>query len=275
MGIAPPPVSWKATRPAACGCPDSFVGPPGPPELQGQLEELARSRERVYYPAEVDEERRKAYYAEIEPTFESLHQKVSQTHNQPRPYSPSRYLYAWVDLRPDGQLQGIYSGQTIQAEEAIREDYWCLRSQILVNFLTSPEMAAASLATMDAYEALNCEQVVPRSWYGGQEPMRGDLHHLFTCESGRKSPQGNLGVGALARATLYFLLRYPQAIDEYDREGLETLLDRHRRFPPSLYEKHRNMAIEEIQGNRNPLIDYPEWADQIDFCKALCRSSRC
>ncbi|WP_377705288.1 endonuclease [Pseudoduganella sp. UC29_71] len=35
------------------------------------------------------------------------------------------------------------------------------------------------------------------------------------------------------------------------------LLSRHRRFPPTAYERHRNHAILERQGNRDPLIDSP------------------
>lgn len=31
------------------------------------------------------------------------------------------------------------------------------------------------------------------------------------------------------------------------------------------YERHRNQAIFERQGNRNPLIDHPKWAAKIDF----------
>ena len=38
-----------------------------------------------------------------------------------------------------------------------------------------------------------------------------------------------------------------------------------RQAEPSLYERHRNEAIFEVQGNRNPLIDFPEWIDRIDF----------
>jgi hypothetical protein len=33
--------------------------------------------------------------------------------------------------------------------------------------------------------------------------------------------------------------------------------------PPDAFEKHRNDVIESIQGNRNPFIDHPEWADSI------------
>ena len=35
------------------------------------------------------------------------------------------------------------------------------------------------------------------------------------------------------------------------------------------YERHRNMAIFEIQGNRNVLIDHPEWASRIAFQQGL------
>jgi endonuclease I len=34
---------------------------------------------------------------------------------------------------------------------------------------------------------------------------------------------------------------------------------------PGLYELHRNAAIEELQGNRNPLIDFPNVASKVDF----------
>ena len=38
---------------------------------------------------------------------------------------------------------------------------------------------------------LNCEHVVSQSWFGKQEPMRGDLHHLFACEPSCNSRRGN------------------------------------------------------------------------------------
>ncbi len=50
---------------------------------------------------------------------------------------------------------------------------------------------------------------------------------------------------------------------------MQTLLQWHRDDPPAAYEKHRNAAIYEKQGNRNPLIDFPEWADSIDFGAGL------
>ena len=46
---------------------------------------------------------------------------------------------------------------------------------------------------------------------------------------------------------------------------METLLDWHEADPVTEYERHRNAAIFEKQGNRNPLIDFPEWAPNVDF----------
>jgi hypothetical protein len=66
------------------------------------------------------------------------------------------------------------------------------------------------------------------------------------AEPGRFEPVG--GKGAVARATLYFLLRYPGEIDnndrEYTRERLDVLLRWHRETPVSLHEKHRNRTIQ-------------------------------
>jgi endonuclease G, mitochondrial len=81
------------------------------------------------------------------------------------------------------------------------------------------------------------------------------------------------GKGAVARSTLYFLLRYPDEINgsstEYTEDRLAILLRWHNDYPVEEYERHRNAAIEEKQGNRNPLIDFPELASQIDFSQGL------
>jgi endonuclease G len=52
---------------------------------------------------------------------------------------------------------------------------------------------------------------------------------------------------------------------ELQRERVSVLLDWHRANPVEEYQRHRNAAIAELQGNRNPLIDQPEWAERIDF----------
>ena len=70
------------------------------------------------------------------------------------------------------------------------------------------------------------------------------------------------GKGIVSRATMYFILRYKN-VDIHDKMNRALLLAWHIRYPVTRYEKHRNAAIFEIQGNRNPFIDYPEWAEKL------------
>ncbi|MDX2244839.1 MAG: endonuclease, partial [Leptolyngbyaceae cyanobacterium bins.302] len=228
---------------------------------------------------------------------------VIKTHKTKLNYKPSKYLYSWVDLHPDLKLRSIYSEQVFEPEDLIRADFQidqlrAVRSQELqLKESLSSIQFMQELNVLEASLPYNCEHVVPQSWFAKKEPMRGDLHHLFACETRCNSFRGNTpyfdfedfgtvirdqcgklvgekfepgaGKGAVARATLYFLLRYPGEINKTEREHqsdrLPILLDWHRTNPVTEYEKHRNAAIGDRQGNRNPLIDFPEWADKIDF----------
>lgn len=85
------------------------------------------------------------------------------------------------------------------------------------------------------------------------------------------------GKGPTARATLYFVLRYPGVVGdiksgkkkEFVKSNVEILLKWAEAEPPTVYEQHRNCEIAKVQGNRNPLIDHPEWLRQIDFKKGF------
>ncbi len=153
----------------------------------------------------------------------------------------------------------------------------------------------------EALEAIsgehNCEHVVPQSWFDKRQPMKADLHHLFACEMRCNSFRSNIPYfdfdptmesergdcgrrvgdkfeptynhGVVARASLYFLLRYPGEMGnqgrEFQPERLETLIRWHKAQKVDLYELHRNAEIAKVQGNRNPLIDFPDLIDDIDF----------
>ena len=242
--------------------------------------------------------------------FEALSRRLEETHKTRPAYKPMVHVYPWVDLHPDLKLRSVYSGKPFDAEELIREDarIEAERTRMRESFrsaLSESSLGGARLEeTLDLLEAqlpFNCEHVVPQSWFAKREPMRGDLHHLFACESGCNSFRGNIpyydfpdfeealrgecgkreegrfepsnGKGAVARATLYFLLRYPGEINAVRKELLPerigVLLDWHRQRPPSDYERHRNAAIFEKQGNRNPLIDFPDRVDRIEFRRGL------
>jgi len=74
--------------------------------------------------------------------------------------------------------------------------------------------------------------------------------------------------GPAARATLYFTLRYPK-LGIYSEETLGLILGWHESEPVSEWERHRNAAIFDRHGNRNPLIDYPEWASKMAFSSGI------
>ncbi|MBT2391966.1 endonuclease [Streptomyces sp. ISL-1] len=285
---------------------------PAENDLAAAMVNLAAARARPYYDTDADRTARASYYADIRSDSpaglrRALTELLESTHKHRPAYKPIRLLYPWVDLHPDEQLRSIYSGKDFTPEELIQADAAVEAARIgrwqeflLHESAPGPEALEAEFESLEAALPFNCEHVVPQSWFAKKEPMRGDLHHLFACESACNSFRGNIpyfdfmdseevvrhacgrreplkfepsaGKGAVARATLYFLLRYPGFIGdearELQRERLDILLSWHAAQAVSEYERHRNAAIAEMQGNRNPLIDHPEWAGEIDFAGA-------
>lgn len=249
---------------------------------------IEKRKNRPYYDGQADMEIRSEYYKNI--SFadnllpDSIHNLLEETHTNLLNYTPHRYLYPWVDLQESGILKSIYSGKGMEPLEVIERDIRLLENQ-----------AKGLINTLSGENLLNCEHVVPQSWFDKKEPMRGDLHHLFACEPGCNSRRGNYpyfdffdyvpegqilrikdgcgkaeegkfepeyGKGIVARATLYFLIRYKNIIKK-ELVNVPLLIEWHQRFPVSTYEKHRNLAIYELQGNRNPFIDFPEMAEMM------------
>ncbi|SFL86447.1 Endonuclease I [Gracilibacillus orientalis] len=273
--------------------------------------------EKEYYDEEEDAKFIQDYYQNIDfnegdktNIFKQLNQLITNTHENQLPYNSETrdYLYSAVDLRMDGNLKSIYSGKQKDPEQVIREDHDAEIKRkeeydklFKSNSKNNDELRKAT-AIIESENMYNCEHVVPQSWFDEDNPMRGDLHHLFTCEKDCNSTRSNYpyfdfdnytpemeiktirtycgkyeeekfepesGKGEVARATLYFLIRYPEEVSQYNDHDIEILLDWHRTFQVSLYEKHRNKEIYIIQKNRNPLIDFPQYADKIDFMIGL------
>lgn len=78
--------------------------------------------------------------------------------------------------------------------------------------------------------------------------------------------------GNIARGLLYFYTRYNQSrpadytLDAFRKE-LPTLLRWSRQDPVDDAERWRNEAVFQVQHNRNPFVDHPEWIDAIDFTR--------
>lgn len=236
--------------------------------------------------------------------YKAVSRLLKDTHTRSLSYKDARlnHLYPWIDLQESGKLHSVYSNKPVDLEDLLRSEIAIeeRREQLRREFFSreatiSEEVMESFLDGLEANEPFNCEHVVPQSWFNKKSPMVSDLHHLFTCETNCNSFRGNIpyfqfseevvreecgkrepgkfepkeNKAAVARATLYFLLRYPGLIGnssgELKSERLHILLDWHRLAKPSKWEKHRNAEIFAVQGNRNPLIDNPSWADKIDF----------
>ena len=270
--------------------------------------ELKAAEEEPYYDEAADQSARESYYqgldaADGEAMRAGLASLLERTHTQRPSYKPMEMVYPRVDRHPDGLLRSIYSGRTFTPAELIRSDAEIerRRTERMLEFNLSetapgPRELEAEAAAIEETLPYNCEHVVCQSWFEHHEPMRGDLHHLFTCEANCNSFRGNFKYvdfpdfekaeredcgkreetgfepwrekATVARATLYFMLRYP-ALGVYSEEALAMLLKWHETAAVSDYERHRNAAIFEKQGNRNPLIDHPEWALRIGFSAGL------
>ena len=236
---------------------------------------------KTYYDAELDAIVLNEYYCDTAFTQEELHSLLVRTHSSQLKYSPHEYVYPWVDLQENLQLKSLYSGQDLDPVEVIEEDLRIMETLRQGGFTASSEIL------------FNTEHVVPQSWFDGDEPMRGDLHHLFACEPACNSMRSNhpyhdfssyepelassgirsgcgmveegkfepeYGKGIVARSVFYFAIRYMDAIKLDAKMDSKLLLAWHQEHPVTLYEKHRNAAIQELQGNRNPFIDFPEKA---------------
>ncbi len=268
----------------------------------------------LYYDVKKDMKDKARYYSSLvtknnpSQLFTMYHELVTRTHKRRVPYfiSKDRYLYTWVDMQPDGSVKSIYSGERKDPHVLIEEDFETIQKryvqfqQLLENTKHFSHDLDKKMANIDSAFKFNTEHIVPQSWYGGREPMKGDLHHLFVCQPECNTARSNYpyddfsfykpecpneqiqnhcgvamadrfepedGKGAVARSMMYFILRYPRAIRKpfLKQVNINLLINWHNQFNVTLYEKHRNRAIYRIQGNRNPFIDFPELAEKIMF----------
>ena len=274
-------------------------------DFRSALSKAADAKERTYYDADHDRAAAEAYYQGTD--LEHLGVLIRSTHRDAPRYKPSLELYPWVDLQPDGKLKSLYTAEIFEPEQLIEADFVVLqeRAARMIRLKGLEERDSSALEReVEAQLPFNCEHVVPQSWFGKHEPMRGDLHHLFACESRCNGFRGNTpfadfpdfppapqpddgpdpravrddcgksasngfepahGKGAAARAAFYFRLRYPEHIsaEEMSDDRWTVLMDWHEQDPVSDWERHRNAAIAERQGNRNPFIDHPEWVSEV------------
>lgn len=140
----------------------------------------------------------------------------------------------------------------------------------------------------------NCEHTFPQSFFSSASPMISDMHHLFPTDNNANNQRANtpFGVvmgaptwsqggsklgggvfeprdvhkGAVARAMLYFGIMYggnSTVQINYLTSQEPTLKSWTNQFPPNAVDVRRNNDIARAQGNRNPLVDYPQFLQRM------------
>ncbi len=148
-------------------------------------------------------------------------------------------------------------------------------------------------------DQINCEHTWPQSKFNhafNNELQKSDMHHLFPADKNANSTRGNFDFaevtanenlkncassksgpsvvsgghtffeppaehrGNVARALFYFSVRYKMAITNEQQTFLKKW---NEQDPVDDAERARNDAIEKLQGDRNPFVDFPELANDI------------
>jgi endonuclease I len=143
----------------------------------------------------------------------------------------------------------------------------------------------------------NCEHTWPQSFSGEAEPMRSDVFHLYPCDATANSMRANLDFGIVVSATwsvggsklgtdsegqtvfeprdvhkgnvarshFYYIIRYDGLYNGYqDAAKMEAhFRNWHVSDAVDADEEERNEDIYDLQDNRNPFIDHPEFVDRI------------
>ncbi len=143
---------------------------------------------------------------------------------------------------------------------------------------------------------LNTEHTFPQGFFNQNLPMRADMHHLFVTDVDANSTRANFAFGIpvsnitweeggsrqgvdasgtsvfeprdaqkgkSARAVLYFVVRYQNFGGFLTENQEEVLREWCSSFPPDEVDMTRNEDIFELQNNRNPFVDYPQFLDRI------------
>ncbi len=154
-------------------------------------------------------------------------------------------------------------------------------------------LAYTSRSESQTNDSFNTEHTFPQGFFSQNEPMRSDIHHLFPTNDAANNSRSNLpfGIastpyvsesintpshlgsnglyeprdaqkGRTARAMMYFVLRY-QDYSNFFASQENILRTWHETYAPNAIDKKRNADIFVVQKNRNPFVDYPEFADRI------------
>ena len=186
-----------------------------------------------------------------------------------------RQMYGYTDILSDGNIEGIYTGfqqaggfvtypNPINAEHIVPQSFFGssepMRSDIYI--LRPAHGSANSARSNSPFAEVNDNQA---QWYGvngnsytstGNQPANSDN---WSEGSGSSWEPRESKKGDVARAVFYFYTMYPNEGTSITACGdLATLYNWHVNDPPDAAEISRNTKINQVQGNKNPYVEFPE-----------------
>ena len=213
---------------------------------------------------------------------------ITDTHKTITSYGDMKQHYWATDADPNksGNILLFYTGMSYAWDGSFgssnssisREHVWC---QSLGNFTTSNAGADAH-HIQPINQGLNGQRSnqsfgeVPQT-SANIAPQFGTTNYDNLCyDNGTFFYPGEGYRGATARILMYVQTRWGgnytlkfvlgEAKSGSNSIGdIETLMKWHLEEPPTAREIARNEAVAKIQGNRNPFIDHPEYAEMI-YC---------
>ncbi len=193
-----------------------------------------------------------------------------------------RYLFGYLHLKGDSptsyNIESVYCGDSITNEQL-------------------PNKQSLGPMQIPSANVINAEHAWPQSHFTNNFPkhyQKSDLHSLYPVRMRVNSTRGNFPFGKvesivnlacdeaalgkdkngqrvfepsdevkgnIARSLFYFATRYNTKIDSQQESVLRQW---HKLDPVDEEEALRNQEIYEIQHNRNPYIDHPEWVDKVN-----------
>ena len=182
-------------------------------------------------------------------------------------YGDARYILDETDEDPNNSnnVIQVYTGLSVTST-------WSCASAATCNWnrehvwpqSAMPASASNSVTNM----ASDLQNLKPADYY--ENSYRGNKYFSNTSTSTSYEPRDEVK-GDVARIMLYMVVMYDELtlvdsspnIDNYEMGLLSVLLDWNEQDPVDDFERNRNNIIYSYQGNYNPFILYPDFADLI------------
>ena len=190
----------------------------------------------------------------------ALRDIMKNTHTKVSSYNDCKYELPYIDEDPNNTNNMIlfYTGQSIKKSTDLNNDW--NREHVWAQSLTKysgGQWFGTSGAGADLHHIRPCDIKVNSS--------RGNK--LFGTKSGYYTPTDDYK-GDVARIIFYLMIAYDQP-KNYGltwtniAQSLDLLLEWNELDPVSNLEIQRNVRVQAFQGNFNPFIDYPQFAEMI------------